>query len=122
MTGVTMGRRLLTIEEFVTYMRDITLRNPTWFDLPPDRAPTADELRTQEVDLGAELPTAYLEFIEAFGGGDFAFLEIYSLDPSSRVNIVYRNSVSWLQRDDFIAFSDNVWGLLRLRSGQQAMP
>lgn len=40
-----------------------------------------------EEALGVRFPSDFRWFLQTFGGGDFAFVTIYSLDPESDLNI-----------------------------------
>lgn len=93
--------------DFARLVDGVRESHPQWMTLEADKAPTPAEVYKAEEGLGAQLPAEYIEFIRSYGGGDFAFTVIYSLDPSSDLNIVEKNHAPWLSRRDFIAFSDN---------------
>lgn len=99
--------------------------HPTWFDLPPDACPDDAQVEQCQLALGAVLPEAYVGFLREYGGGDFAFLTLYSMDPDSEVNLVAQNNRPWLARTDFVAVSDNGAGDyygFRVRDGRCAEP
>ena len=92
---------------FDDLVAEIRLEHPTWLELPSDAPPTSEGLAEVAANLPWRLPREYIDFVSHYGGGDFAFTQVYSLDPASDMNIVLKNGVPWLNRDDFIAFSDN---------------
>lgn len=97
----------MTLDEFRRVVEEARAAHPQWFALPPDAAPEEDEVVVQSAQLGVQLPTEYLDFLREFGGGDFAFLAVYSMDRASDLNIVTKNAVPWLERTDFVAVADN---------------
>jgi hypothetical protein len=97
----------VTFEEFGRLVDEARVAHPQWFALPADAAPSEDEIMAHFTELGARLPAEYLDFLREFGGGDFAFLAIYSMDRTSDLNIVAKNAAPWLNRADFVAVSDN---------------
>ena len=98
---------MMTADEFRQLVEQARSDHPQWFELPSDSPPDDQRVADTQSALGVELPEQYVEFIREFGGGDFVFLVVYSMDPGSEVEIVSKNSVSWLSRADFVAVSDN---------------
>jgi len=84
--------------------------HPNWFRLPSDEAATPEDIAAAADALGCELPESYRVFVSEFGGGDFAFVEIYSATPDSEVSIVVMNQRPWLDTSSFIAFADTGTG------------
>ncbi len=97
----------MNLEDFQAAVAQARDAHPQWFALPADGSPDGEQVVAQQAQLGAALPNEYLDFVRAFGGGDFAFLAVYSLDADSDLNIVTKNSEPWLSRPDFVAISDN---------------
>lgn len=98
---------LVSFDEFVELVEEVHAIRPRWFeDVPADATATRQQLREAQARLGVELPDAYVAFVQRYGGGAFAFQEIYSLDPASPVNLLRQNSPPW-SRPDFVAISDN---------------
>lgn len=100
----------MLISEFRALVEGVRRAHPTWFDLPTDQRPSDAQIADHQERLGVTLPEAYVDFVKEFGGGDFAFLRVYSMDVTSDLNIVVKNDVDWLRRSDFIAVSDNGCG------------
>ena len=95
----------MRIAEFIPIVEKIMLERPVWFGLESDRVGTEDDLRLAESQLGVRLPESYREFVARFGGGYFAFGNVFSVDPSSEWYIVDRNK--GIERGNFVAVSDN---------------
>lgn len=64
------------------------LDHPDWCDLSDDERATAGQVSIAEEALGCRLPNHDVEFVGEFGGGDFAFAELCSVDPHS-------DSIGW---------------------------
>lgn len=101
------GIVIVDLDEFERAVAEARDAHPQWFALPSDESPGDEQVAAQQAQLGAQLPQEYLDFVRVFGGGDFAFLAVYSLDEGSDLNIVTRNAEPWLSRSDFVAISDN---------------
>jgi hypothetical protein len=99
---------IVDFDEFVRVVESIRAARPNWFPdlLPPDAPATDQQLREAEAQLGVQLPAEYAAFVQRYGGGLFAFCEVYSLDPTSPVHLLMQNSKPW-SRPDFMAVSDN---------------
>lgn len=78
-----------------------------WFELESDAPATEREITAVEASLGATLPDAYKSFLREFGGGYFAFGNVFSVSESEW-NIVRRNED--ISIPGFIAISDNGTG------------
>lgn len=97
----------MTPEEFNRHVEEARAQRPQWFALPPDEKPTEAQIEFHQGRLGVRLPEAYLDFLRQEGGGDFAMVAVYSMDPASDLNIVRMNETSWVRREDFVAVSDD---------------
>lgn len=94
-------------EEFHRQVQEVRAQRPQWFALPADQPPTDDQIESHQMQLGARLPSEYLAFLRQEGGGDFAMVTVYSMEPGSDLNIVRMNQDAWFRSDDFVAVSDN---------------
>ncbi len=97
----------MNLEEFRVAVARAREEHPQWFGLPPDARPDDARIESQQQALGVRLPDEYVDFVREFGGGDFAFLAVYSMDENSDVNVVVKNREPWLNRGDFVAVADN---------------
>jgi hypothetical protein len=97
----------MTPEEFSLRVQEVRAQRPQWFALPGDSPPTSDLIEQHQGELGVRLPNEYLAFLQQEGGGDFALVVVYSMDPDSDLNIVRMNDDAWGHRNDFVAVSDN---------------
>jgi hypothetical protein len=73
---------------FDQLVSEIRADHPHWLELPPDARPTSEGLADVSTRLPGRLPTEYLDFVSRYGGGDFAFTHVYSLDPASDMYIL----------------------------------
>ena len=73
----------MNASEFATLAAAVRRAHPMWFDLPSDQPADRASLDRLETELGATLPSDYRWFLKNYGGGDFAFVAIYSADDSS---------------------------------------
>ena len=97
----------MTSDEFRVLVEEVRTSYPRWFALPSDTAPTEEEIRWSQERLCLEFPSEYLDFLRQEGGGDFAFVVVYSMDVDSGMNVVRMNESAWLRHDGFVAVSDN---------------
>ena len=99
----------MNTSEFATLVTAVRSAHPTWFDLPSDQPVDGASLDRLEAELGVTLPSDYRWFLETYGGGDFAFVAIYSADDSSDL-LVTRNQPD--AQVPFVAVSDDGTGNL----------
>ena len=100
----------MEIKEFVELVSSARRSHPGWFMLQSDSAATESEVEDAQLALGVALVPEYRRFLEIFGGGDFAFMNVFSVDPSSEWNIVERNRAAGLVGTGFLAISDDETG------------
>lgn len=93
--------------DFLSIYHSVHRLHPGWFDLPSDNRADPTLLADAEDALGAKLPSDFRWFLEEFGGGDFAFAAIYSVDPASDLNICENQPD---ESPGAIAFSDDGTG------------
>lgn len=95
----------MTITEFKTIVGRAKENNPVWFGLDADPSASEAEILVAEAALKIKLPSDYCQFVREFGGGYFAFTNVFSVSPSSDWNIVKKNKLHRINA--FIAVSDN---------------
>lgn len=95
----------MTFSEFSDLVTELKTARPIWFSLESDPPATEEELSTAEFQLGVKLPDAFRQFAKMFGGGFFAFGNVFSVRSDSEWSIVSRNQHSDLTQ--FLAVSDN---------------
>ena len=83
-------------------------RNPAWFGLETDPPASEEEISTAETVLGARFPPSYRRFLAEYGGGYFAFANVFSVRADSEWSVVERNRA--LAVSGFVAISDNEAG------------
>ncbi len=94
----------MDFNSFRTKVTNLKARKPVWFGLDSDCPATETQVEAAEKSLGVSLPCAYKAFVRDFGGGYFAFGNVFSVS-SSEWNIVSRNQKTDIH--GFIAISDN---------------
>lgn len=104
---MTEPARLTEMHRAIVAAQD---EHPNWFRLPSDEPATPGDVVAAADALGCALPESYRMFVSEFGGGDFAFVEIYSATPDSEVSIVEMNQRPWLSGLSFVAFADTGTG------------
>lgn len=89
---------------FKSKVTDLQSRKPVWFGLQSDPPATEAEIQKAETSLRATLPMEYKSFVREFGGGYFAFGNVFSVSDTEW-NVVRRNEEIWIP--GFIAISDS---------------
>ena len=100
----------MNFEEFTIIVDEKKKSNPIWFALESDTIPEQSVITEVEQMLGVTLPRCYVDFINKFGGGYFAFSKIYSLDRSSEWFLFDKNKSVNQKLRGYILFSDNEVG------------
>lgn len=95
----------MTWLEFENLLAAAKRKNPIWFTLDSDPPASDSEIVNAEALLQTRFSPQYRDFLKEYGGGLFAFVNIFSVRPNSEWNVVYRNKQ--IGRNDFIAISDN---------------
>lgn len=94
-------------EDFQRLVEQKRQRNPIWFALDADPAADAASIEAAEARMGVRFPDELRVFWREYGGGYFAFTNVFSVDPNSEWNIEVRNEkLSPELRRWFIAISD----------------
>lgn len=85
--------------------------NPFWFDNPSDLEAQDYQVAKAESQLGVLLPKKYKEYVNTFGGGYFAFANIFSVTGDSECYICKRNEEArnYLPKN-YVAISDDEAG------------
>lgn len=81
--------------------------HPVWFGMESDESPANKALTEAEEKLGAKLPSDYKDFIFEYGGGYFAFSNVYSLEVGSDWNLVDINCKYDAIRIGYVLISEN---------------
>lgn len=97
--------------EFQQLVEEKRRRNPIWFALHADARAEPAVIEAAEARLGVNFPEEYRSFLRDYGGGYFAFSNVFSVDPESEWNIERRNApLSPEIRAGFLAISDPATG------------
>lgn len=96
----------MDFESFKTLVEKNKIEQPVWFGLDPDSVVVGAIIDVED-RLGTKLPEEYKEFVFEYGGGYFAFSNVFSLEVGSDWNIVDLNLRYNDKMDDYIMFSEN---------------
>ncbi|WP_226535910.1 SMI1/KNR4 family protein [Fictibacillus halophilus] len=100
----------MDFNEFSIIVEQTKARNPIWFGLESDPVGTDSDFTRIQRQLSVKLPDEYKLFIKMFGGGFFAFTNIFSV-KDSEWNIVQKNNeIDLMKSHAFLAISDNEVG------------
>ncbi len=83
---------------------------PIWFGIDSDETPNPKILFEAEAEIGAKLPNDYKDFIFEYGGGYFAFSNVFSLDKGSDWSLVELNQSYKELRKNYVLISENGTG------------
>lgn len=97
----------MEVSSFMRLVEALRKVHPLWFSLEADPPASEDELQEAEVQLQVELPSEYREFLRKFGGGLFAFSNIFSVAPGSDWNIIGKSKEAGLDEIGFLPVSEN---------------
>ncbi len=97
--------------EFKNYIQKINKVDSFLLSDERDASVREADITYVEAELGVTLPTLYRQFVKEYGGGDFAFTNIFSCDKNGEWYIINRNKEanSYLP-SNFIAISDDQSG------------
>ena len=78
----------------------------------PDRKASSSEIRHIEDVIKCSLPESYAEFLAAFGGGMYGFVNIFSADSSSEWYLLskLKDAMKYGLPDGLIPFSEDYAG------------
>ena len=101
----------MNLVDFISLVNQKKEENPFWFDDEPDTLAEDRIIAGVETKLGVVLPEKYKSFVKEFGGGYFAFTNIFSVDQDGEWYIVEKNNQarSYLPQN-FVAISDDEAG------------
>ena len=68
----------MDFEHFKKIVEETKKNHPVWFGIESDQCPTDVVIADVEAKLEAKLPADYKNFIYEYGGGYFAFSNVYS--------------------------------------------
>lgn len=100
----------MDFEDFKKLVEKTKKDHPIWFRLESDELPSDVAVSNAEKRLGVELPVDYKNFIFEYGGGYFAFSNVYSLDGRSDWSLVDINSKYDDMRNGYVLISENGTG------------
>lgn len=100
----------MNFQEFKSLVENVKQKHPIWFGLDSDKPPSIDDINATEEKLKVQFPNDYLNFVNEFGGGYFAFSNIYSLEIGSDWNIIDQNLKYANICKDYIIISENGTG------------
>ena len=83
---------MVDFEAFKTLVERIKVEHPIWFGMESDSIPEQSDITEAEINLGISLPTDYINFVSEYGGGYFAFSNVFSLEKRSDWNLVDLNN------------------------------
>lgn len=96
--------------DFITFKKLVEKtrkEHPAWFGIESDACPTDNDLIEAERKLNTTLHSDYKRFILEYGGGYFAFSNVYSLEVGSDWNIVDINYKYAGICDKYVLISEN---------------
>lgn len=96
--------------EFISLVEKIKQENPVWFGLDSDCIPTIETIKEIETQLNFSFPDDYIAFISRYGGGFFAFGNVYSLDIDSEWFLLLKNSMNKQINKEHLLISENGCG------------
>lgn len=98
----------MDFSEFQALVERTKSANPSWFTSATIDVCTYAEIAEAEKRLAVKFPVEYSQFLSTYGGGNFAFANVFSARPDSRWDVVRRNRE--IGRGDFLAVSDDQAG------------
>lgn len=101
----------MTFDEFEAILAQEKPRHTSWFSEHDETYPPASdgEISAAEAALGAKLPAQYVHFLKTYGGGDFCFSRILSVNAADEEDIAAFNQSHPLP-SNFIAFNEDGTG------------
>ena len=97
----------MNFEDFNELVQKVKSDHPIWFGIEPDEIPDDTTIRLAEEKLYTQLPDDYINFILEYGGGYFAFSNVFSLQERSDFNLVYLNYKYDAVDSGYVLFSEN---------------
>ncbi len=92
---------------FLEIVNETRNTRPIWFALESEPKGNDRQIEKVEEALSLTLPEEYKRFVKVFGGGYFAFTNIYSVNDLGDWFIVELNrQIGLIETHSFLAFSD----------------
>jgi len=98
---------MMDFEKFKEVVEKAKIDHPVWFGMESDVSPDEAAVTKAEMKLGAKFPADYKKFIYEYGGGYFAFSNVFSLENGSEWNLVNQNCKYDAIRDGHLLISEN---------------
>lgn len=70
----------MDIDTFSALVESLKAEHAIWFEGESDRLATNSDLDALEAEIGVRLPNQYKDFARLYGGGYFAFTNVFSAD------------------------------------------
>ncbi|QFT87266.1 SMI1 / KNR4 family protein [Bacillus sp. THAF10] len=97
----------MNYNEFLKIINETRNKRPIWFGIESEPKGSDFQIQNVEKTLLLSLPDEYKRFVKEFGGGYFAFTNIFSVSEIGDWNIVKLNNQIGLRNShSFLAFSD----------------
>lgn len=101
----------MNFEQFIDRLNQLRTKKPVWFGLEAEPNGTDSEIEEVEKHFSIILPKEYKEFVKSFGGGYFAFTNIFSVNEESDWSVISQNiEIGLISSYAFLAVSDNQAG------------
>lgn len=102
----------MTFDEFKTIVISYMKKKPNWFYNKMEERANKNDIDKAERKLGIMLPIKYKEFVREYGGGDFAFINVFSVDENGEWYICKKNKELECchNNKNFVAISDDQTG------------
>lgn len=97
----------MNFQEFAKLAGKAKIKHPRWFALAADRIPSGAEISNAERLLEVALPDDYKQFIRQYGGGYYAFANVFSLDMNSDWYLCAKNREYHYIREPYLRISEN---------------
>ncbi|MGN6187244.1 MAG: SMI1/KNR4 family protein, partial [Thermoanaerobaculia bacterium] len=85
--------------EFEGLVDSVRSRHPRWFALETDPPASNEEVEDAEKAIDVRFPEEYRHFLTRYGGGFFAFSNVFSAKQGSEWNVLQRNRDIAMLRD-----------------------
>jgi hypothetical protein len=95
--------------EFQKIVNKKKQENPFLFEEQHDQLATDANISKAEKELGVLFPKHYKEFLKTYGGGYFAYTNVFSVDENGEWYIINKNNKMYIPKD-FVAISDDETG------------
>lgn len=97
----------MNYNEFFEIVNETRNKRPIWFGLESEPKGNDNQIEKVEKVLSLSLPDEYKSFVKEYGGGYFAFTNIFSVNDLSDWYIVnLNNQIGLMETHSFLAVSD----------------